>query len=228
MEIQVVDNVADEVAERLVRAAGADDHIVLTGGSTPGVAYEKAAAAGADWTRSTLWFSDDRCVPPDDPLSNYRLVKETLLDEIEPALAPRVERIEGELGPDEAADRYERKLRDQVGGAVPVLDFILLGLGSDGHVASIFPGKPGFEVRDRAVVGVPEAGLDPFVPRVTLTLPVLNAGRDVWFMVAGEEKAEAAAKAFGGEPRADIPASHVRPPKLTVVLDRPAASRLRT
>jgi 6-phosphogluconolactonase len=103
---------------------------------------------------------------------------------------------------------------------------ILLGLGADGHCASIFPGKPAMEVRDRAVVGVPEAGLEPFVPRVTMTLPVLNAGREVVFMVTGESKADAVARAFGGESRPDTPASYVRPPKLTVVLDPAAASKI--
>jgi 6-phosphogluconolactonase len=228
MEIEVTDAVADVVAERLVRQAERGGHIALTGGSTPGVAYEQAAAAGADWTRSVLWFGDDRCVPPDDERSNYRLARETLLDRIPADLAPRVERIEGELGPDEAADRYERKLRSDVGADIPALDLILLGLGSDGHCASIFPGKPAFLVRDRAVVGVPEAGLEPFVPRVTMTLPVLNAGREVIFMVTGEGKADAVARAFGSESRDDTPASFVRPPKLTVVLDPAAASKLVT
>jgi 6-phosphogluconolactonase len=228
MDIRVVDRVADVVAERLVQAAIAGGHIALTGGSTPGQAYERAAASGADWTRSVLWFGDDRCVPPDDSRSNYLLARQTLIDRIDPALAPQVERIEGELGPDQAADRYEERLRVRVGGQVPVLDFVLLGLGPDGHCASIFPGKPAFEVRDRAVVGVPEAGLEPFVSRVTMTLPVFNAAREVMFMVTGESKADAVARAFGGEPRADTPASYVRPPKLTVLLDGPAASKLVT
>jgi 6-phosphogluconolactonase len=226
MDIQVTDRVADVVAERLVRAAEEGDHIALTGGSTPGAAYEQAAAAGADWTRSVLWFGDDRCVPPDDPRSNYRLAKETLLDRIDPALAPRVERIEGELGPDPAADRYEQRLVGELGGPIPVLDLVLLGLGPDGHCGSLFPGKPALHVRDRAVVGVPEAGLEPFVPRVTMTLPVFNAGREVMFMVTGESKADAVARAFGGEPREDTPASYVRPPRLVVVLDPAAASKL--
>jgi 6-phosphogluconolactonase len=227
MEIMVVDDVAGVVADRLVQAAEAGAHVALTGGSTPGVAYERAAAAGADWTRSVMWFGDDRCVPPDDPRSNYKLAKETLIDRIDPALAPRVERILGELGPDPAADDYERRLRAELGGdAVPALDLILLGLGSDGHCASLFPGKPEVDVRDRAVVGVPEAGLEPFVPRVTMTLPVLNAGREVVFMVTGEGKADAVARAFGGEPRPDTPASYVRPRSLTVVIDPAAACKL--
>jgi len=222
VDIRVVDDVAGEVAQRLVEAAERDGHIALTGGSTPGVAYERAASMGADWSRSVLWFGDDRAVPPDDDRSNYKLAHETLLDHVDVT----VHRIEGERGFDEAADAYESLLKSEVGGDVPALDLILLGLGPDGHCGSIFPGKPAFEVRDRAVVGVPEAGLEPFVPRVTMTLPVFNAGREVLFMVTGESKADAVARAFGGEPREDTPASFVRPPKLTVLLDPPAASLL--
>jgi 6-phosphogluconolactonase len=227
MDVRVVDDVAGEVANRLVDAAARGGHIALTGGSTPGIAYERAASMGADWTRSVLWFGDDRAVPPDDDRSNYKLAKDTLLDRVAPELGPRaVHRIEGELGHDEAAARYEELLRSEVGGDVPALDLILLGLGSDGHCGSIFPGKPAFDERERAVVGVPEAGLEPYVPRVTMTLPVFNAGRDVLFMVTGESKADAVARAFGGEPREDTPASYVRPPNLTVLLDPPAASLL--
>jgi 6-phosphogluconolactonase len=223
VEIRVVDDVAGEVAVRLVDAASRGGHIALTGGSTPGVAYERAASLGADWTRSVLWFGDDRAVPPDDDRSNYKLAKETLLDHVDVT----VHRIEGERGYSEAADAYEALLRSKVpGDDVPVLDLILLGLGPDGHCGSIFPGKPAMEVRDRAVVGVPEAGLEPFVPRVTMTLPVFNAGRDVLFMVTGQSKADAVARAFGGESREDTPASYVRPPSLTVLLDPPAASLL--
>jgi 6-phosphogluconolactonase len=229
VDIRVVDDVAGEVASLLVGAAERGGHIALTGGSTPGVAYERAAGMGADWTRSVLWFGDDRAVPPDDSRSNYKLAKDTLLDSFDPALAPAaVHRIEGERGHEEAADAYESLLLEEVAtGDVPVLDLILLGLGPDGHCASIFPDKPALDVRDRAVVGVPEAGLEPFVPRVTMTLPVLNAGREVLFMVTGESKAEAVKRAFGAEPGPDTPASYVRPPKLTVLLDPPAASLLR-
>ena len=222
MDIQVVEDVAGVVADRLVGAAVAGGHIALTGGSTPGVAYRRAAAADGDWSRAVLWFGDDRAVPPDDDRSNYKLAKDMLLDSVDAT----VHRIEGERGYSEAADLYDELLRSQVGGDVPALDLILLGLGGDGHCASLFPGKPEVEERDRAVVGVPEAGLDPFVPRVTMTLPVLNAGREVLFMVTGEGKADAVARAFGGEPTSDVPASLVRPPSLTVVLDPPAASKL--
>ena len=150
MDIQVIDDVAGSVAQRLVDAASRGGHIALTGGSTPGVAYERAAGMLSDWTRSVLWFGDDRAVPPDDDRSNYKLARETLLDHVDAT----VHRIEGELGYDEAASRYEDLLKAEVGGDVPALDLILLGLGPDGHCGSIFPGKPAFEVRDRPLGGV--------------------------------------------------------------------------
>lgn len=223
MNLEVVDDPAGALAERLVAAAERGGHIALTGGSSPRDAYARAAAMGGDWSRSVLWFGDDRCVPPEDDRSNYGMAKAALLDHVNADFR----RIEGELGPDMAAERYESLLEAEVGGeSVPVLDVVLLGLGSDGHCGSIFPGKPAFDVRDEPVVGVPEAGLEPYVPRVTMTLPVFNAAREVWFIVTGEGKADAAARAFGGEPRDDTPASHVRPPDLTVLLDQAAAAKL--
>jgi 6-phosphogluconolactonase len=223
MNLEVLDDPAGVLAERLVAAAERGGHIALTGGSSPRDAYARAAAMDADWSRSVLWFGDDRCVPPEDERSNYGMAKAALLDRVN----ADVRRIEGELGPDVAADRYESALLGEVGAdSVPVLDVVLLGLGPDGHCGSIFPGKPAFAVRDRAVVGVPDAGLEPYVPRVTMTLPVFNAAREVWFIVTGEGKADAAARAFADEPREDTPASYVRPAHLTVLLDEAAAAKL--
>jgi 6-phosphogluconolactonase len=226
MNLEVLNDPAAALADRLVAAAERGGHIALTGGSTPREAYARAAAAGADWSRAVLWFGDERCVGPDDDRSNYRMARETLLDGID----VRAERILGELGPEEGAADYERRLAGAVeagGDGMPVLDLVLLGLGPDGHCASLFPSRPEVGVRDRAVVGVPEAGLEPFVPRVSMTLPTLNAAREVWFVVTGAGKADAAERAFGGDPREDTPASLVRPPRLTVLMDPPAASRLR-
>ena len=222
MNVEVLDDPAGALAERLAAAAERGGHIALTGGSTPRDAYARAAGLGADWSRAVLWFGDERCVPPEDERSNYAMARDALLDQV----SAEVRRIEGELGPDDAAARYEERLLAEVGGDVPALDVVLLGLGADGHCGSIFPGKPAFTVRDRAVVGVPEAGLEPFVPRVTMTLPVFNAAREVWFIVTGEGKADAAARAFGPESRPDTPASYVRPPQLTVLLDHAAAAKL--
>ena len=220
---------ASACAELLAEAARSGGNIALTGGSTPKRAYGLAADLGADWSRAKLWWGDERCVPPDDEQSNYRLAKESLLDLLPDEGSPQVHRIPAERGPHVGADDYERELRQTLGEQLPRLDFILLGLGPDAHVASIFPGKPAVRERGRAVVGVEEAGLEPFVPRITLTLPVLNAGREVVFLVAGEDKAEAVARAFGGEPSPDAPASLVRPEDgtLTLLLDHAAAGRLR-
>jgi 6-phosphogluconolactonase len=224
MDLHVSENPAIDCASILREAAGAGSHIALTGGSTPRDAYERAAAGGADWSAAKLWWGDERCVPPEDDLSNYRLAKESLIDRLDPPPA-EVHRIRGELGPHEGAGEYEQQLR-----AVDRLDLVLLGLGSDAHVASLFPGQPTLDVTDRLVVGVEQAGLEPFVPRVSLTLPALCDGRHIVFLVAGEGKAEAVERAFGGEPSRDAPASLVRPRdgRLTVLLDPAAASRLST
>ena len=126
------------------------------------------------------------------------------------------------------ADDYEAQLRGQFGDDVPVLDLILLGLGPDGHVASLFPGHPEVAETRRRVVGVEEAGVEPYVPRVSLTLPVINAAAEVVFLVTGATKAEAVARAFSDPPDADTPASLVSPREgsLTVLVDPPAAERL--
>jgi 6-phosphogluconolactonase len=208
-------------AERLVEAARAGRQIVLTGGSTPKRAYEQAAALEPDWSRAELWWGDERCVPPDDPNSNYGMAKAALLDRLrEPPLA--VHRIPGEAGKDEAAEEYEREL-DQT-----ALDLVLLGLGPDGHVASLFPDFPTLRVTDRRVVPS-EAGHEPFVDRVTLTVPALCDASSVLFLVTGESKAEAAAKAFAGDPDPSVPGSLVRAENghTAAILDRAAASLLR-
>ena len=227
-DVQVLEDPAGAAAELLARHAAARHHVALTGGSTPKDAYRRAATMDVDWSGATLWFGDERCVPPDDERSNYGLVRACLLEEI-PGPAPVVHRIRGELGPAEGAADYEALLRHSFGeDGPPYLDLLLLGLGSDGHCASLFPGQPALEETERLVVGVPEAGLEPFVPRVTMTLPVINAAREVAFLVSGAGKAEAVARAFGGTPDPDTPASLVVPVRgtLTVLLDPAAAERL--
>jgi 6-phosphogluconolactonase len=230
MDLRVLDDPAPACAEMLAEAARAGQHISLTGGSTPGRAYEQAARLQQDWSRATLWWGDDRCVPPDDELSNYRLARETLLDLLPDEGAPQVHRVPGERGPHVGADDYERDIRSALGEQIPRLDLMLLGLGPDGHVASLYPGQDTLNVRDRAAVGVEEAGWKPYVPRVSLTLPVLCAARLIVFLVAGEDKAEAVANCFGPEvePSHDAPGSLVRPTdgELIVLLDEAAASRL--
>jgi 6-phosphogluconolactonase len=232
MDVRVLEEPADPCAEMLVEAARAGSHISLTGGSTPALAYERAAELEQDWSRATLWWGDDRCVPPDDELSNYRLAKEALLDALPDEGSPEVRRIPAERGPHVGADDYERELRAVFGEQVPRFDFMLLGLGPDGHVASLYPRQDTLDVRDRPAVGVDEAGWKPYVPRVSLTMPVLCAARRIVFLVAGEDKAEAVERCFapGVEPSHDAPGSMVRPVdgELILLLDEAAASRLPT
>lgn len=209
-------------------AAAAGGHVALAGGSTPAAAYEQAAAAGVDWSAATLWFGDERCVPPDDERSNFAMVAQALLERLS-GPPPRIRRMEGELGAERAAAAYEEELAEELGAGVPRLDLVLLGLGPDGHCASLFPGSPALKVADRSVAGVAQAGLEPFVPRVTLTLATINAAREVLFLAVGEAKAAAAARAFGfGAPNPDSPAGLVAPVdgSLTVLMDEAAAAGL--
>jgi 6-phosphogluconolactonase len=226
-ELIVAEDPAALAADRLATAASAGGNIAMTGGSTPRAAYERLAAMQVDWSACTLWWGDERCVPPDDERSNFRLVREALLDRLTGG-SPQVRRIAGERGPQEGADAYEADLREAFGEAPPQFELLLLGLGPDAHCASLFPGQPTLDERERLVVGVDRAGLAPFVPRVTLTLTAINAAREVLFLVAGAGKAAAVERAFAGKPGRDAPASLVAPESgaLTVLLDPAAAERL--
>ena len=223
-EIRVVEDPAAMVAERLVAVAEAGGNIAFAGGSTPQRAYEMAARAGGDWSEATAWFSDERCVPPDHPDSNFAMADAALFSRLsEP---PKVMRIEGELGPEVAAGAYEALVREHLGNE-PRFDLLLLGLGPDAHTASLFPGKPAVRETQRFVAPVPEAGMPPQVPRVTFTLPLINRAREVVFLVSGADKAKAVARAFGDERDPTAPAALVDPDgDLYVVLDEPAASAL--
>jgi len=231
VEIEILEDPARACAAMLLGAVLDGGDVVLTGGSTPRPAYEELGhalrAVGRDFGETTFWFGDDRCVPPEDERSNYRLVKETLLDPLADLPAPAVKRIHGELGPQAAAEAYERELRE---AGEPEFDVLLLGLGPDGHTASLFPDQPSLNERSRLVVGVEHAGLEPFVPRVSLTLPALASARQIVFLVTGESKADAVAAAFGPDAKPDphVPASMLVPlaKELTVLLDPPAARRL--
>ena len=214
MDIQVEENPAATVADLLVEAAAAGGQLVLTGGSTPKLAYETAARAGADWSRATVWFSDERCVPPDDGLSNFRMANDALLGRLDKSVRPSVQRMEGEVGPQAGAASYEALVREH--------------LGPDAHCASLFPGKPEVEERRRLVTGVELAGMEPQVPRISLTLPALTGARKVVFLVTGADKAQAVKRAFGDPPDLSSPAAHVRPRagELLVLLDPAAAKEL--
>jgi 6-phosphogluconolactonase len=217
--LHVLDDPAAAVAALIAEQAARGGSIVLTGGRTPGSAYERAAALQPDWSRVEIWWGDERCVPPDDERSNYRLAKETLLDRLaeEPA---EVHRIRGELQPADAAGEYDKAL-DGV-----ELDLLLLGVGPDGHIASLFPGSPQLGVDGARVTSGP-AGLEPWVDRVTMTLRELSSARHTAVLVTGAEKAEVVAKAFRGDITEDVPASLLREGRgeLDVFLDRAAAGR---
>lgn len=183
------------------------------------------AELGADWTRTEVWFSDERCVPPDHEHSNYGMTDAALLSQIK---AQDVHRMRGELGPADGAADYEREMASVFGpGVVPEYDLILLGIGPDVHLASLFPGNPELGIRDRNVAGVEQPGMAPLVSRITLTFPVLEAGRQVVFLVSGEEKADAVRRAFAGSPTPDAPTSLLKPQGEFILLcDAPAAARL--
>lgn len=224
VELRVCDDPALACAELLVKVASGGGHLVLAGGSTPRAAYEAAAAREGDWSRASVWFGDERCVDEDDERSNFRMVKESLLDGLS-GPSPQVHRILGERGPTAAADAYEQELQ---GAGTPEFDLVLLGLGPDGHTASLFPDQSTLTERERLVVGVQEAGLEPFVPRVTMTLPALGGARQIVFLVAGQSKAGAVAAAFGPDAKPDphVPASMLSPfaSQILVLLDEAAAS----
>jgi 6-phosphogluconolactonase len=213
--LHVVDDPVSEVARLLAEAARRGESIVLTGGSV-GPLYEAAAALEPDWSRASVWWGDERCVPPDDERSNYGLAKSTLLDRLH--AQPEVHRIRGELQPADAAGEYEKALE----GAG--LDFMLLGLGPDGHVASLFPGSAQLARRDRLATSGP-AGLEPFVDRVTLTIPALLSARRIVVITSGAEKADAVERGFRGPITDEVPASLLRTgtAPLDVYLDAAAA-----
>lgn len=224
-EVRISEQLTEDAARLLCDAAERGGHLVLTGGSTPKAAYNRAAELGADWSRAEIWFNDERCVPPDHEHSNFRMANESLLSKIEPR---SVHRMQGERGPHDGADDYEGELSAVFGdGVVPAFDLILLGVGPDAHCASLFPNNPELGIKDRNVAGVEQPGMAPLVPRITLTLPALNAGLHVVFLVSGEDKAEAVARAFRGRPGPDAPASLLEPRGEYVLLcDREATAHL--
>jgi 6-phosphogluconolactonase len=224
VEITVVadaEEAARLVAERLAEQAQAGGSIVLTGGSTPRRAYVIAAELEPDWSRVELWWGDERCVPPDHPESNYGMAKRALLDRLE-AQPAGVHRMQGELSRDDAVAEYKHELAD-----AGTFDLVLLGLGPDGHVASLFPNFPTLDVTSRDVLGS-QAGHEPFVDRISLTLPRLCNTEELLFLVAGEDKADAVARALAGEPSHATPGSLARAAGGTTraVVDRAAAAKL--
>jgi len=212
---------ATVIAEAMQSAVDQRDRflIALSGGSTPRPVYERLASEpygdGLPWDRTQMYFGDERMVPPDNEESNYRMVCEALLDRI--SIPPaNIHRIEGEHQAGFAADQYDRSLARL--GRPPQFDLILLGLGPDGHTASLFPGTGAADVVDRLAIPVhlsdSSEGAEHAQDRVTMTLPVINSARHILFLVAGADKADALRRVQEGDESA--PASRVRPVNGTI------------
>jgi len=215
---------AEVLAEHLRAALDArgEAHLALNGGSTPRPVYEQLPGLLGDWSAVHLWFGDERCVPPGDAESNFRLASETIVAGAG-LPADRVHRMRGELGPDEGARAYGAELAehlplDDVG--IPVLDVVHLGMGPDGHTASLFPHHESLQVSGWATVaehGSPK----PPPERISLSLACLNAARARVLHTVGEGKREALARALG-EPSAATPASLLARDDLDLVVDAAA------
>ncbi len=237
------DDLAAHAADLIARAAQAAIRargramLALAGGSTPKKTYgalaQPARRSRIDWARTFLFLGDERFVPPDDPSSNFAMVRQALLAPL-PAFAGHAFPVPTQLGTAAAAAAaYAATLTAAFGigdrGGPPRFDLILLGLGDDGHTASLFPGAASLSVTDRWVVASPPGTLPPPVERITLTFPVLNAAREIVFLVSGRNKAEALRDVLEGKPgREQRPAAWVRPVDgtLTWLVDEAAASRL--
>ncbi len=227
---------AREAAQRFAHlareAAGSRERfsVVLSGGSTPGRLFrllaEEPYRVQVPWEQVHLFWGDERCVPPDDPGSNYRLAEESLIAHV-PIPPENVHRIRGELQADMAAQAYENRLQDFFCGPRPRFDLVLLGLGEDGHTASLFPGSPLLDEQKRLAAAATASYQDRPAQRVTLTLPAINTARQVLFLVAGGAKAEIVQAVIEG-PTGRYPAQRIRPTagQLTWLLDAAAASRL--
>jgi 6-phosphogluconolactonase len=205
---------ADRVMARIA-ANAARVAICLAGGSSPKQLYQllstEAYRSQIPWDRVHWFVGDERFVPAADPLSNMAMARGAFLDRCAPAV--NIHPIPTESAdPKEAAHRYERELKSFYGAneldlARPLFDVVLLGVGPDGHTASLFPGYPAVEETRRWVIEVPKAHVEPFVPRVTLTLPTLGSCREMLFEASGAAKRAILARVFGGE---DLPANRAR------------------
>jgi 6-phosphogluconolactonase len=234
---------ARAAAERFVVAAerAIADHerfvVALSGGSTPRRMYELLAkdsfASRVSWSRVHLLWGDERCVPPTDPESNYRMAREALLDHV-PLPAENVHRMHGEDDPARAAQSYEAMLRELLhtpngpprSDPERSIDLALLGLGDNGHTASIFPGSAAVDERERWVMA--DYVREVAMWRITLTAPVLNAAAAVLFLVSGAAKASVVERVLEGprQPR-ELPAQLIAPPRgMRWMLDRAAAAEL--
>jgi 6-phosphogluconolactonase len=201
-----------EIAHAAVAARGRFA-MALSGGRTPESLYRMLAGEYRDhmpWAATHLYFGDERCVPPTDPDSNYRMANAALISRV-PGLEGRTHRIEGERGAVDAASRYDALLRGAFVDEAMTFDLVLLGMGPDGHTASLFPGSPALDERERWAVATEAPPTMTTRSRVTLTYPVLNAARIVLFLCAGADKRQrlAAVLADTGRPDAPNPASRM-------------------
>lgn len=226
----------DRAAAEKFRAAARESkdvfRVALSGGRTPIGLFSLLSDPSSGFRESIPWekihvfWSDERCVPPDSPESNYRSAFDALLSRV-PVSPGRIHRVEAELpDPAEAARRYEATVLREL-GARPRFDLIFLGLGPDGHTASLFPGSPA--VREQSRLVVPVAVDQTVRSRVTFTLPLINAAARVVFLVSGADKADAVRRVFEEPPSESVPAGLVKPVsgEWIWLLDRPAASRLK-
>lgn len=207
--------------------------LVLSGGSTPTLFYSELAKVSDQfnhWDKILFFWGDERCVPPDHPESNYGVAWKMLLEKV-PVPENHIHRIFGENDPEREVTRYASKIREVLrvqGGRFPEFDWIFLGMGEDGHTASLFPGSDLLKVSDK-ICGVarhPSSGQF----RITLTLPVLNHAGRVTFLVSGQSKCKMVSRIFNQDPASeDLPAAHVQPRRgiLEWLLDKPASVLLR-
>lgn len=238
MEINIF-NSPEEVARAfaremftLVKNWSGDFHLALSGGSTPRMLFDLLAAeyhSKMPWRKVHFWWGDERCVPPTDPESNYKMTAAHLFSKI-PAPEDQIHRIAGELDPHDAASRYSAEITAKVkmNEHLPVFDLIMLGIGDDGHTASVFPGQTNIFPAG-SICGVASHPLTG-QKRVTLTLPVLNNAGRVVFLATGTSKAEPVGQIIkNGERATSLPAWHIRPHsgKLTFFLDELAAALIR-
>ena len=221
---------AQAAAAYLIEAVKGKTNIAVSGGSTPKNTLTLLSdATPSIWKEMKLFFVDERLVPPDDPESNYKMVKEALLDKV-PLSAEQVVRIAGELPPEEAALQYENEIRARFNlqtGGLPSFDIIQLGMGDDGHTASLFPHTKALDIEDRIAVAnhIPEK--DTW--RVTLTKSVINNAADVFFLISGKDKAEPLQRGLMGcyDP-GTLPVQLIAPKsgRLLFLLDKDAAALL--